>query len=153
MAKRDKADDIIRGQMSLFELPLEAGPEIEAESVPEIVKALKPLTLAELTAMKPFSSDVVWIETRERFEVDVTNPVCRFYLLFPACFTWIGVPIGSERRHYHFKYQYTNGRSYEYKRVDEFYGREWRVWPEKPTEEQREAAKWDDACGEDHTGD
>ena len=71
-----------------------------------------------------------------------------FFLLFKAEFQWIGIPIGSERKHFHFGYEY-RGRKETHKRVDEFYGREWRVWPAKPTEEQRKAVEWSGEMGDD----
>ena len=129
------AVDIMPGQISLFDLPQ------EPVELTETVKELKPLTLEQIGGLDMCRSEV-WIETKARFEVDSTDALCRFLLLFPALFISIGIPIGSERRHYQFKYHY-NGQPYWYNRIDEFYGREWRVWPDKPTEEQREAAKWE----------
>ena len=101
------------------------------------------LTLETLGGLEPFRS-VVWIETRPwatRRETE-ENAAYQFLLLFEAVFQTIGIPIGSERKHYHFKYTYTDGRNYYHCRVDEFYGREWRVWDKCPTETQREETPW-----------
>ena len=109
------------------------------------------LTLEALGGLEPFRSvvwiefrSVVWIETRlwaTRWETEENEPY-RFLLLFEAVFQTIGIPIGSERKHYHFKYTYTNGRNYYHCWVDEFYGREWRVWDKCPTETQRRETPW-----------
>lgn len=101
------------------------------------------LTLEALGGLEPFRS-VVWIETRPWATQRVTeeNAAYRFLLLFEAVFQTIGIPIGSERKHYHFKYTYTDGRNYYHCRVDEFYGREWRVWDKCPTAKQREETPW-----------
>lgn len=101
------------------------------------------LTLEALGGLEPFRS-VVWIETRPwaTQRVKEENAAYRFFLLFEAVLQTIGIPIGSERMHYHFKYTYTNGQKYYHHRVDEFYGREWRVWDKCPTDEQREAKPW-----------
>lgn len=96
-----------------------------------------------LGGLEPFRS-VVWIETRPwatRRETE-ENAAYRFFLLFEAVLQTIGIPIGSERKHYHFKYTYTDGRNYYHCRVDEFYGREWRVWDKCPTETQRRETPW-----------
>ncbi len=96
------------------------------------------LTLEALGGLEPFRS-VVWIETRPwatRRETE-ENAAYRFLLLFEAVFQTIGIQIGSERKHYHFKYTYTDGRNYYHCRVDEFYGREWRGGGEKPPQKRR----------------
>ena len=101
------------------------------------------LTLEALGGLEPFRS-VVWIETRPwatRRETE-ENAAYRFLLLFEAVLQTIGIPIGSERKHYHFKYTYTDGRNYYHCRVDEFYGREWRVWDKCPTDAQRRETPW-----------
>jgi hypothetical protein len=101
------------------------------------------LTLEEIENLEPFRT-VVWIETRPwaTQRVIEESEVCRFFLLFKAVFQTIGIPIGSDRKHYHFKYTYPNGRTYYHHRVDEFYGREWRVWDKCPTEAQRRETPW-----------
>ena len=101
------------------------------------------LTLEALGGLEPFRS-VVWIETRPwaTQRVIEESEVCRFFLLFKAVFQTIDIPIGSDRKHYHFKYTYPNGRTYYHHRVDEFYGREWRVWDKCPTEAQRRETPW-----------
>ena len=101
------------------------------------------LTLEALGGLEPFRS-VVWIETRPWATQRETeeNAAYRFFLLFEAVFQTIGIPIGSERKHYHFKYTYSDGRTYYHCRVDEFYGREWLVWDKCPTDKQREERPW-----------
>lgn len=145
---------VIEGQVDVFEV-LREGSE-DGRPLPSAPKALPPspkgeglgkparvLTLAEIGGLEPFRS-VVWIETRPwaAQRVMEESEACRFFLLFEAVFQTIGIPIGSERKHYHFKYTYPNGRNYYHSRVDEFYGREWRVWDKYPTDKQREETPW-----------
>ena len=145
---------VIEGQVDVFEVLREGN--VGARPLPSAPKALPPspkgeglgeparvLTLEALGGLEPFRS-VVWIEMRPwatRRETE-ENAAYRFLLLFEAVFQTIGIPIGSERKHYHFKYTYTDGRNYEHHRVDEFYGQEWRVWDKRPTAAQREATPW-----------
>lgn len=134
------AVDIMPGQISLFDLP--PAPSELPENPPERPE-LKPLTLEAVNALEPFRTEV-WIEERPWATQQVTeeSEIYQFFQLFPAVFLTIGIPIGSERKHYHFKYTWRGIAQYNYCRVDEFYGREWRVWLEKPTEKQREATPW-----------
>lgn len=124
------------GQVSVFDV-LRDAPVAGARA------AIRPLTLEELGALVPFRS-TVWIETRPWATQQVTEEMesYRFFLLFGAEFLWTGQPIGEERRHYHFKYLWHGVTQYNYCRVDEFYGREWRVWPERPTDEERRTTEW-----------
>lgn len=136
---------VLNGQLSITDL-LRAMPAPSPAEEP--ARELKPLTLEELGGLEPFRTEV-WIEERPWATQQVTkdSEVYKFFLLFKALFTTIGIPIGSERRHYHFSYTYTDGRRYDHFRVDEFYGREWRVWREKPTDEEREAVPWQRSSG------
>ena len=148
---------VIEGQIGMFDAGMERAEEGTAtmtSSDPAEGGATFPigeglgeparvLTLEALGGLEPFRS-VVWIETRPWATRRQTkeNAAYRFLLLFEAVFQTIGIPIGSERKHYHFKYTYTDGRNYYHCRVDEFYGREWRVWDKKPTDAQREKTPW-----------
>lgn len=129
----------MQGQISVFEM-LRMAEEtpvvvaVEAERPAE----LKPLTLTQLNALEPFRSQV-WIENRDRGAMN--NPAVRFLRLFPARFITIEIDKDG-RRGYQFDYTYTDQRKYKHCRLDEFYGREWRVWPEKPTKAQMEAEAW-----------
>lgn len=145
---------VIEGQIGMFE-GLSEGYEMghlfrpAASGGPpspqweDLGKPARVLTLEALSGLEPFRS-VVWIETRPWATQRVTeeNAAYRFFLLFEAVLQTIGIPIGSERKHYHFKYTYTNGRNYHHHREDEFYGREWRVWDKCPTETQRRETPW-----------
>ena len=146
---------VIEGQVDVFEVLREGSERGTTSSDPPQAAAHLPLkgkafgnearvlTLEALGELEPFRS-VVWIETRPwatRRETE-ENAAYRFLLLFEAVFQTIGIPIGSERKHYHFKYTYTDGRNYYHCRVDEYYGREWRVWDKCPTEAQRRETPW-----------
>lgn len=119
------------GQMNVFDI---INREPEPTPVTPRDAVLKPFTLDGLTTLEPFRTDV-WIECRGYTD---------FFALFRATITTIGEDITTHRRYYHFRYTYTNGKSYTHKRVDEFYGRNWRVWPAEPTEEQRQKTQWRD---------
>jgi hypothetical protein len=99
------------------------------------------LTLAEIENLEPFKA-VVWIEILDDGPGATTNPARAFLRLFQATFQTVGIPYKTERKHYHFKYTYTNGRNYYHWRIGEFYGQTWRVWDKKPTDAQREATPW-----------
>ena len=129
------ARGVVSGQISLFDVPPSASASPPSEPI------LKPLTLEQVNGLDMCRSQV-WIETKP-WPMKEPNEVCEFFLLFPALFVSIGIPIGSNRRHYHFRYTY-NRHKYGYYRVDEFYGSEWRVWMEKPTDAQREAEPWEE---------
>lgn len=149
------ARHVIEGQVDVFEV-LREGSErgTTSSDQPQAARHLplkgkaweneaQVLTLEALGGLEPFRS-VVWIETRPWATQRETeeNAAYQFLLLFEAVLQSIGIPIGSERKHYHFKYTYTDGRNYYHCRVDEFYGREWRVWDKKPTDAQREETPW-----------
>ena len=123
----------LEGQLSVFDV-LMAAPVIEPVEVPRAT--LKPLTLDEVRALEPFRSHV-WIENRE------FGKGC-FLELFPADVSLFGQSIYTGRDVFHFSYTYTNGRRYDHSRVDEFYGREWRVWPDRPTDEERMETPWNE---------
>ena len=147
---------VIEGQIGMFDAGMgraEGGTAIRTSSgahsappSPEgkaFGEAARVLTLEALGGLEPFRS-VVWIETRPwatRRETE-ENAAYRFLLLFEAVIQTIGIPIGSDRKRYHFKYTYPNGRTYYHHRVDEFYGCEWRVWDKCPTEAQRRETPW-----------
>lgn len=110
------------------------------EMEPRQGTAPEPLTLGELNALKIGAS--VWIEERKHeWNKDATG-LLRFFRLFPARLIWIGIPVGGTLRSYHFNYVYTDGRTYGHNRTEAFYGREWRCWTSRPTDEQREATPW-----------
>lgn len=148
---------VIEGQIGMFDAEIMEPREVQRPGPhPTPPKAGPPsppgeglgneaqmLSLEALGGLEPFRS-VVWIETRPwaAQRVMEESEACRFFLLFKAVFQTIGIPIGSERKHYHFKYTYTNGRTYYHHRVDEFYGSEWRVWDKCPTETQRRETPW-----------
>ena len=119
----------MEGQLTIFDV-LAAAPAVE----PEPRAPLVPLTLEQLRGLEPFRS-TVWIENREFGKGS-------FLELFQAVVSWIGRSIYTGRDCFHFSYTYTDGRKYEHNRVDEFYGSEWRVWPDRPTDEEREAEPW-----------
>lgn len=125
------ARGVIDGQLSLFDV-LMAAPVIEPEPMP--VAALAPLTLEQLRNLEPFRAHV-WIENRDFGKGG-------FLELFPAEVGLIGRSIYTGRDIFHFSYTYTNGRRYDHSRVDEFYGREWRVWQDRPTDEERRLTPW-----------
>lgn len=122
---------VVDGQISLFDV-LTVSPVIEAVEVPRA--RLTPLTLEQVRGLEPFKSHV-WIENREFGKGS-------FLELFPADVSLFGRSIYTGRDVFHFSYTYTNGRRYDHSRVDEFYGREWRVWPNRPTDEERKAEPW-----------
>lgn len=129
--RRAEGGDIVEGQLTIFDV-LEAAPVIEPE--PEPRAAIKPLTLEQLRNLEPFRA-TVWIENRD-FGKD------GFLELFQAEVGVFGRSIHTGRDTFEFSYIYIDGRKHFHRRVDEFYGREWRVWPEKPTDEEREAIPW-----------
>ena len=95
---------------------------------------IRPLTLDQVRGLEPFRS-TVWIENRDFGKGG-------FLELFQADVSLIGRSIYTNRDVFHFSYTYTNGRRYDHSRVDEFYGREWRVWPDRPTDEERSETPW-----------
>ncbi len=99
------------------------------------------LTLAEIENLEPFRT-VVWIEILDDGPGATTNPARSFLKLFQATFQTVGIPYKTERKHYHFKYTYTDGRNYYHWRIGEFYGQTWRVWDKRPTETQRRDTPW-----------
>ena len=134
---------IVTGQLSMTDILLAEAPAKEPAKEPAeqaLKQVLKPLTLEQVNGLDMCRSRV-WIETRP-YPTKSPDELYHFYLLFPALFTSIGIPIGSERKHYHFRYTYLDGRNHTYYRVDEFYGKEWRVWPDRPSDTDREATPW-----------
>lgn len=125
------ARGVIDGQISLLDV-LMAAPVIEPVEVPRAT--LKPLTLDEVRGLEPFRSHV-WIENREFGKGD-------FLELFPADVSLFERSVYTGRDIFHFSYTFANGRRYDHSRVDEFYGREWRVWPDRPTDEERRNQPW-----------
>ena len=152
------ARHVIEGQVGMFDAgimeprevqrpgphptPPKAGPPSpKGEGLGGRETPARVLTLAEIENLEPFRS-MVWIEILDDGPGATTNPARAFLRLFQATFQTVGIPYKTERKHYHFKYTYTDGRNYYYHRVDEFYGREWRVWDKKPTDAQREETPW-----------
>lgn len=127
----------LTGQLSIADL-LRQIPEPMPSTAPELAatlkRDLKPLKLDQLRGLEPFRSQV-WIENRDFGKGG-------FLELFPADVSLYGRSIETGRDHFHFSYTFTDGRRHDHCRVDEFYGREWRVWPDRPTEEEREAVPW-----------
>jgi hypothetical protein len=143
---------VIEGQIGMFDVMLggsagEATSSVTAGAVPPspkgegLGKPARVLTLAEIENLEPFRS-VVWIEILDDGPGATTNPARAFLRLFQATFQTVGIPYKTERKHYHFKYTYTNGRNYYHWRIGEFYGQTWRVWDKKPTDEQMEGTPW-----------
>lgn len=114
-------------QLSVFEV-LKA-KRAEAESEIRNRPHISPLTLDQVRGLEPFRS-TVWIENRDFGKGG-------FLELFQAAVSLIGRSVYTNRDVFHFSYTYTDGRRYDHARVDEFYGREWRVWPDRPTDEER----------------
>ena len=143
---------VIEGQVDVFEVLREGN--VGERPLPSAPKALTPspkgeglgeparvLTLAEIENLEPFRA-VVWIEILDDGPGATTNPARAFLRLFQATFQTVGIPYKTERKHYHFKYTYTNGRNYYHWRIGEFYGQTWRVWDKKPTDAQRRETPW-----------
>jgi hypothetical protein len=138
------ARGVIDGQLTLFDvLNVEdiGGPHPalratfpRGEGCELSTRLLKPLTLDQLRNLEPFRAHV-WIENRDFGKGD-------FLELFPAEVGLIGRSITTGRDYFHFGYTFTNGRRYDHERVDEFYGCEWRVWPDRPTDEERRLNPW-----------
>lgn len=111
-----------------------------AERPPDPEPEARALTLDEVSSLK--MSAPVWIEERRHPWNKSNAPVLAFFRLFPATYIWTGIPIGKTLRVFHFRYEYTDRRAYDYKRSEAFYGKEWRVWTSRPTDEQKEAEPW-----------
>lgn len=97
-------------------------PQKEAEAILELLKGQEPRVLT-LEEVKAFDWDYCYLE-EERLPGKEYRAVCGDYAL--TCITW---PCVTSMRIQH---------------GDENYGREWRCWSAKPTDEQRKAEKWDD---------
>jgi len=137
---------VVDGQISLFDVQVSESAfkplileQVSGLSVSE--NGARVLTLAEIENLEPFKSKV-WIEILDDGPGATTNPARAFLKLFQATFQTIGIPYKTERKHYHFKYTYINGRNYYHWRIGEFYGQTWRVWDKCPTEAQRRETPW-----------
>lgn len=126
----------IPGQLGL-ELPYEETPAQALK--PETPPCPQPLSLNQVGDLR--ISTAVWIEERKHPWNRDESEILRFFHLFPARYVWTGVPLGKTLRVYHFNYEYRGG-TYEYKRTEAFYGKEWRCWDGKPTTEQMESEPW-----------
>lgn len=132
----------IPGQLAL-ELPAEAEPEQATK--PEMPPHARLLSLNQVDGLR--ISTPVWIEERKHPWNRDESEILRFFRLFPARFVWTGIPIGRVLRCYHFNYEY-HGSTYEHKRTEAFYGKEWRCWDGKPTPEQMESEPWKEELDE-----
>lgn len=118
-------DVMLDGQLSVFDM-LKAA---RAQEPPAAREPIRPLTLDEVRGLEPFRT-TVWIENRD-------FGTGGFLELFKAEVGLFGRSIYTMRDTFEFSYVFTNGKKYFHRRVDEFYGREWRVWPDRPTDEER----------------
>ena len=89
----------------------------------ELLKAQEPRVMT-LEDVKAFGWDYCYLE-EERMPGKVYRAVCGDYAL--TCITW---PCVASMRIQH---------------GDESYGRKWRCWSAKPTDEQRKAVKWNES--------
>lgn len=126
----------LRDQLTLDDL-LNVAP-VNVPSAPAQESSARLLALAEIERMLP--NTPVWIETH-RWGVE--QPAMEFFYLFPAKYFVTGIPLESKERMYTFTFIYTDRNTYLFKRDALHFGREWRVWTERPTDEQREATPWE----------
>ena len=92
-----------------------------ANEAVELIKAQEPRVM-KLEDVKAFGWDYCYLE-EERLPGKVYRSVCGDYAL--TCITW---PCIASMRIQH---------------GDDSYGKKWRCWSAKPTDEQRQAVKWE----------
>ena len=112
--------------------------ELEAK-LAEYEKPLAPMTLEEvLEKSKDVSDNVIWLESPD--EEDPNEMDCLPALVSNLA-NFRANRIGIEYARFlmwpdeHVLFPVTDGTEY---------GKRWRCWPRKPTDEERKAAKWDD---------
>ena len=97
------------------------GIEKTTKSAIELLKDQEPRVM-KLEEVKAFGWDYCYLE-EERLQGKEYRAVCGDYVL--TCITW---PCVTSMRIQH---------------GDEDYGKKWRCWSAKPTDEQRQAVKWE----------
>ena len=115
----------LTADMDVAKLTGESLVHITRETVMDVLKLLKEqeAKLLTLEEVKAFDWDYCYLE-EERLPGKDYRMVCGDYAL--TCITWPSIA------------------SMRIQHGDENYGKKWRCWSHRPTDEQREVVKWDE---------
>ena len=117
-------EKVIKGLEKWIDDPLAQNAEIEPQLVHDALELLKEQEprVMTLDEVKAFDWDYCYLE-EERLPGKTYRAICGDYAL--TCITWSCIA------------------SMRIQHGDDHYGKKWRCWTAKPTEDQRQAVKWE----------